>query len=386
MSFSIGFFILAALPLTYTFQVKNIRFIFFGAIIVLFFMLILGGIKIKAGKIFLISSIFFLIAIISFPLSGAPIYGLSKLSLSLGYFYMLPLVLINVIKFEKQEKLFIFGLCFSGLLLISITYFYYGGAYELIRTAKRFSRLKLGEGANPIMTARYFGVGIISFLFVISTCKSFALKIIFFIFSIISFLYVIATGSKGPVVALILALLIFVYFASKNRKTWIFFTILGLVIAGLVLMAVIPHEFIMQRVINKVGSLSGRLPVFLNALSYLGKSDLVELAIGHGFGDFGYYFTGKDVRVYPHNIFLELFFEVGLIGLIVFVWWLIYPVTNYLKSKKNKLDRTGGFILAVYVFSVINAQFSGDLPANYFIPVFASLLIAHTSVLKRIKV
>ncbi len=48
--------------------------------------------------------------------------------------------------------------------------------------------------------------------------------------------------------------------------------------------------------------------------------------LGYGIGSFGILHTGKDGRSYPHNIFLEIWIEAGLIGLLAFFvfLWMIF--------------------------------------------------------------
>lgn len=46
---------------------------------------------------------------------------------------------------------------------------------------------------------------------------------------------------------------------------------------------------------------------------------------GNGIGSYGLLYTGKDVREYPHNLFLEIWFELGVFSLIIFLLFLITP-------------------------------------------------------------
>jgi len=49
-----------------------------------------------------------------------------------------------------------------------------------------------------------------------------------------------------------------------------------------------------------------------------------QFLTGFGVGSFGIVTYGQDIRLYPHNIILEIWFELGLIGLILFTLWLVY--------------------------------------------------------------
>ena len=73
-----------------------------------------------------------------------------------------------------------------------------------------------------------------------------------------------------------------------------------------------------------------------------------SLVFGYGIGSFWYEYTGIDGRGYPHNLVLEILFELGLIGLLIFIifwgvaskhfkytalsWIVFYLLLNSLKS------------------------------------------------------
>jgi hypothetical protein len=60
--------------------------------------------------------------------------------------------------------------------------------------------------------------------------------------------------------------------------------------------------------------------------------DPVHFLIGHGFGSFNLIKYGKDGRGYPHNIFLEVLFELGAIGVLLA---LAFFVTSLHRAYRN---------------------------------------------------
>ena len=54
--------------------------------------------------------------------------------------------------------------------------------------------------------------------------------------------------------------------------------------------------------------------------------------IGYGFGSYAFEMMGKDKRGYPHNTILELWFELGLIGVVLFALvfrrFILYPINH----------------------------------------------------------
>ncbi|MGB5692810.1 MAG: O-antigen ligase family protein [Flavobacteriaceae bacterium] len=76
-----------------------------------------------------------------------------------------------------------------------------------------------------------------------------------------------------------------------------------------------------------------------------------KFIFGEGIGSFGILYTGVDGREYPHNIYLEVLFELGLLGLIPFLFFTIIPFWY----KRN------AFFQAFMLYFFLNALKSGDL-------------------------
>ena len=76
---------------------------------------------------------------------------------------------------------------------------------------------------------------------------------------------------------------------------------------------------------------------------------------------------------YPHNILLEIFFELGWIGIFLFIsGFVILPIYLY-RVSPYKTD----FIIvsaAIYICVFINSLFSGDLKGNEMLPKMLILL------------
>lgn len=138
----------------------------------------------------------------------------------------------------------------------------------------------------------------------------------------------------------------------------------------------LPKEFIEERFTERVQNLSQRMPAYEDTMRALGDSDTVELLVGHGTGDYGYFALGHDERAYPHNVLLEVAYENGLIGITFLVAALSYPLVTARRAAQQTLEYRHRMLLAglssVYIASVINAQFTGDLGANLLIGMFGA--------------
>ena len=82
-------------------------------------------------------------------------------------------------------------------------------------------------------------------------------------------------------------------------------------------------------------------------------SSFENFLFGHGVGSFGIEFTGTDFKAYPHNLFLELIFELGIIGLLLILALLI--LAFYCANKSDRL------LMALLVFVFLNVMKSFSL-------------------------
>ncbi|WP_340152810.1 hypothetical protein [uncultured Marivirga sp.] len=69
-----------------------------------------------------------------------------------------------------------------------------------------------------------------------------------------------------------------------------------------------------------------------------------EFLFGYGFGSYGIYKLGQDIKLYPHNILLEMLFEVGLVGTSLLIMFIYFNV-----PKKITI-----FAMAISIFLLLN--------------------------------
>lgn len=94
----------------------------------------------------------------------------------------------------------------------------------------------------------------------------------------------------------------------------------------------------------------------LDAMSYAleGSIDTVgTFFFGHGIGSFGILYLGVDDRAYPHNLFIELLFELGIIGLALIVFLLVFTFLRAIRGEK--------IFLVLLFFCFLNAMKSSNL-------------------------
>ncbi|HOE38492.1 MAG TPA: O-antigen ligase family protein [Bacteroidales bacterium] len=100
------------------------------------------------------------------------------------------------------------------------------------------------------------------------------------------------------------------------------------------------------------------------------KNNKFESIYGFGVGSFGILYLQKDFRAYPHNIFLEIWVELGLIGLILFLIFLFFVFS------KN-LNGTNYINLLVLVYIILNVlKSSSYVDIRVFFAVFAMYMLS----------
>lgn len=380
LAFSTGMFVQISMPLTDLYEVPNVRAVFFALILGVFVLRFLSGTAMRVGSTLLISYLSLSIVLaVGITYSRAPVYGTTKVILVCSYFWLLGTVIHNLVDDVAIGKAFLTGLFVGGLLLIGVVVIEFGNPIQLFRNANRFFRLRLGDDGNPIMLGRQLALAIT----IIATFVAVRLRWKDLVWSIpvglLTLVYLVATGSKGPLLALALSFVITPLLMMRGVMGRVSLSILlmGLFsVIGVVGVEFLPKGFIEERFTEKVQNLSLRMPAYQDVMRTLFESDATQMLVGHGTGDYGYFASGHDERAYPHNVLLEVAYENGLIGVVLLVAALSCPLMAVLRTAQHQLEYQHRMLLAglsaAYISSVINAQFSGDLGANLFIGMFGA--------------
>lgn len=105
----------------------------------------------------------------------------------------------------------------------------------------------------------------------------------------------------------------------------------------------------------------GRVDFYQAAVEYWTDSPLV----GHGTGSFPVMYGLGDVRGYPHNLFLEVLVEQGLVGVSLLLILLVTPFMGLGRNWASWFgDPQSVVVLLIFVVVLLNAQVSGDLTDN----------------------
>lgn len=131
-----------------------------------------------------------------------------------------------------------------------------------------------------------------------------------------------------------------------------------------------------------------RLPIWDRAWHHI-VEEPVRIPLGHGIGSYSIedgfgpptWLLDKSPKHYPHNLYLEMLYETGIVGLLLTVILTMLPLSASLKLWAA-LSWQGRIAIAAYVFYLAGSQVSGTFSYDYPFQFFLALAIG-TIALKR---
>ncbi|OCW96325.1 O-antigen ligase family protein [Alishewanella sp. HH-ZS] len=215
------------------------------------------------------------------------------------------------------------------------------------------NRLEIGE-ANPIWISREVLEFLIIYFFIYKRNLLFSITS-----SFLTFVVVVVSGSKGPILSFLVTVFISLKFRAK-----ILFIFLSFLTAGFTYFIAwnyLPDnfsDFIVQRFFRVVPE--GASQHFVDesrnvvwAKTILASfSDFKIFFLGEGVGQSFKLLGYSEVRYYPHNLILEILYENGFLVLASFVVLLLKAF-----SVKSKIS-------LLLIFHFLNSLFSGDILMN----------------------
>lgn len=235
------------------------------------------------------------------------------------------------------------------------------------------SNTRLGAG-EPIVAGRIGGLVILYSLFVFND-KKILFSIILFLLGLIS---IFLSGTRTVILTIILASFAYIITYDNNRAIRNLFAIIAAL--GFSIWLILHFKIIDESLTNRL------LGVFYTKEGYssVERFDQFKLAyrlflekpfFGHGTGAFAYYWSGFDQRDYPHNLFLELLLEYGIIGTTLFSTLL---VLFYKILKKIKYSYYYPFLYSLFIFALFSSFTSLDIPNQFLLfQVFAYVFVSY---------
>lgn len=280
-----------------------------------------------------------------------------------------------------QKFLKVFALVSTLLSIITIIEYFY---------PNHFISVGLDTGI-VIGLARAIGIGcIINLSYFLISNKGIKTKILCLISLLLNINALILTASRMAIISLMICWLVLMLLSIKikgkkiylDKNTKIIVPIfLFVIVFNIYLYIVGAFDKILFRMSvlidesNGGTSLSGRFNRFETALQMIIDNPL----FGQGVGSFSYKYGGITASEYPHNIFLEVISEMGIIGLAGLLFLIIYVIYRYNKIDINKsyeIMKMSVTILLITLFLFLSVNSSGDLIENRIFFAILGLMIS----------
>lgn len=269
--------------------------------------------------------------------------------------FMLVYYLIVRLVNDKKNLVKAFALLTGASLVCSVygIYQYFNPAeLQVWQDSEMFSDISgriVSFFENPNVYGEYLILVIMINVALLATVKKPLLKICTFILLALSGVCMILTYSRGCWIGIVLAVALFLFMSSK--KMFLIMTAMGVVALFFL------PDSVMTRLLS-IGNLadsstSYRVYIWQGTMDMLKDFWLTGIGVGTSAFNHVYpiYAFGAISAPHPHNLYLLLLSEMGILGLLVFVALMIVVLKKLFCTANNSKDRT------LSVFS--SALFSG---------------------------
>lgn len=224
---------------------------------------------------------------------------------------------------------------------------------------------------TPVLGMAQFLAVAILIVFILRTFVSGKYKrLILSLLMIMGTVELIALNSRGPLIAFLIgAVCLFLLYSprEKRRLVPVSLALLATIICAFVLL---PSQYTGRYALItnlESSSIAWRIGAWQYVLQHFSE----WFFTGAGLCGFAYYYAGTidplATAIYPHNLFLDIFADIGFFGLLVFVW-----LVGYLFYKGVKISRVGERSIhllslaatAAFIVIVVEHLFSGTITAR----------------------
>ena len=321
--------------------------------------------------------IFVLYAAMSLCWTSSSIYAQEKaLYIStLVFWALLGTSLIISQEYARVRKFFILLCVFSIWVAVESIIFYVSNGPSSFITA-------MGFGGSYVNLGRTIGLGVIIVLnYSLFSSRSNHIKLLQLLISVFLLFILLILGGRGPLLATVLPCIILGVFEAdkilKPKYIILFLIIIGLLSGfvyylystGNVVKTLVRFQALLEPGFG--GSVGTRMIYY----SYVFSSWIENPIFGHGIGSWSTLLGVGDFRIYPHDIILEILFELGLVGLISFFFMIYYALNVFIKRASRGPLLFKSIVMMMFANAFINALVSGDIPSNRVLFAMTGLLI-----------
>jgi hypothetical protein len=338
--------------------------------------------------------IFGLLLGISYMYTASPDYGFRKI-LRFNTFavtmFISPLLIIKSPADSKRLLSYFYFLLviIIGIMLLQFVYFLKWGDFAIVLAY--WNRISI-PGANPIQVSRYLAIGAAMMIALLIRNRP-SQSLHYFAILFVILLSIILSGSRGPLVSIIIGSIVYAILYERKNSSRIFGY--GILAIGTIitLLLVLPESLtqrffdisqgsviMTQQGVRRISTIATRYEFWSMSIQAW-FSSITSFFIGLGAGGFSSLFIWRDWHWYPHNLFFEIIAELGLIGLVIGVLFIIksYQIINKGIQRGSFTDHSALWVAGTVVM-FIAAQFSGDINDNRILWMFIGISIASTHV------
>ncbi|MDJ1433108.1 O-antigen ligase family protein [Halostagnicola sp. A-GB9-2] len=230
-------------------------------------------------------------------------------------------------------------------------------------------------GTNYLITGRVIGLGLIlTVSYLIFSRENPSISVASLFVSVVTGYALLVSGARGPMVLVFGAVVLLVVTGvvtgslPNNRPALVGYAI-AVSLIGAALTTIAQELRGMRRILQLVegpgSSLGTRFDYWTATIEAFGRD---MWFFGEGLGSWPvhvYYYA--DDQYYPHNILLEVIFELGTIGFVIFVALVLYAVAHTIQEWVTYNHPTQIVLVVLLIYMLGNAMISGDLNENRYL-------------------
>jgi O-antigen ligase len=279
-------------------------------------------------------------------------YSISKIAVLFTISLLLAVAPFYLLRANRQRTVFLLALVAFGVLSAANLIF---APTEVANSPGRF----IVEGSNTIAVSRIVLAAAV-ILLIAATVRGLRLtrRFVMALGAVVLTAVATLTGSRGPLIALLLAIGVTVVTATVYRRYRVraVLGIVGVVLIGGWYLLQSSQSEGLARIVGTLTGESGTAPDARVLIWSYALELFTGQPLGRGWGAFT--FMGMQ---YPHNLFLEIAVEAGVLVLAVV---LVLLVATLLRGAHVAVDWQTSAILGLFVFAFANAMVSSDINGN----------------------
>lgn len=289
---------------------------------------------------------------------------------------LLFIVLISIIKTRADwQKIFV-ALGISAIYVSLISFWQYFSAIGVpaafLKADGTVDRV-VGFFGYPNALGLYLGPLIIIFTGLVFSSRAKKEKTFFGLAVLVSFITIVLAKSEGAIIAVIAVWLIMMLFNKKTR-----IISLLIILAGLLLFFFQPtiNAYLSEKIFLQDYSGMIRRLIWQETINMLKNNWFFGAGLaGYQSAIVPYHAKTFEIYLYPHNLFLNFWSELGILGLINFLWLMIaatiISIKKYFSSSGTKKILTltlAAIILEMFIHGLVDAPYlKNDLAVMFWL-------------------